>query len=126
MLEILNKYPTASEVIRDWFTEQMIESLNTDSFPDDFKEMLRKEKFDNEKLSNVLKHQPRSLFDVFDDNEIVIETLVYPNGEFTIKIGAKGTTHSWKTRKEAEYFAIEAAFEILEQKLNPNEVTEQI
>jgi hypothetical protein len=124
MLDILNKYPKAADVIREWFTEVMIASLNTDTIPEDFKEMVRANKFDNEKISNILKYQPRSLFDVFDDNEIVIETLVYPNGEFTIKIGQEGTTNTWKTRKEAEHFAIEAAFQILEQTLSENEVTE--
>jgi hypothetical protein len=124
MLDLLNKHPKSAEVIRNWFTEVMIQSLNTDEIPEDFKEVMRNNKMDNEKLSNILKHQPRSLFDVFDDNEIVIETLVYPNGEFTIKIGQEGTTNTWKTRKEAEHFAIEAAFEILEQTLSENEVTE--
>jgi hypothetical protein len=124
MLEILNKYPAASEVIRNWFTEQMIESLNTESIPDDFKEMLRKEKFDNEKLSNVLKHQPRSLFDVFDENDIIILIKYHDNFGFTWVVEEADEQTFYKTRKEAEYFAIEAAFEILEQKLNPNEVTE--
>jgi hypothetical protein len=124
MLDLLNKHPKSAEVIRNWFTEVMIQSLNTDEIPEDFKEVMRNNKMDNEKLSNILKHQPRSLFDVFDDNEIVIETLVYPNGEFTIKIGQEGTTNTWKTRKEAEHFAIEAAFEILEQTLSEDEVTE--
>ncbi len=124
MLDLLNKHPKSAEVIRNWFTEVMIQSLNTDEIPEDFKEVMRNNKMDNEKLSNILKHQPRSLFDVFDDNEIVIETLVYPNGEFTIKIGQEGTTNTWKTRKEAEHFAIEAAFQILEQTLSEDEVTE--
>ena len=124
MLEILNKYPKAADVIREWFTEVMIASLNTDTIPEDFKEMVRANKFDNEKISNILKYQPRSLFDVFDENDIIIETLLYPHGEFTIIIGKQGTDKSWKTRKEAEHFAIEAAFEILEQKLSEDEVTE--
>ncbi len=124
MLDLLNKHPKSAEVVRNWFTEVMLQSLNTDEIPEDFKEVMRNNKMDNEKLSNILKHQPRSLFDVFDDNEIVIETLVYPNGEFTIKIGQEGTTNTWKTRKEAEHFAIEAAFEILEQTLYEDEVTE--
>jgi hypothetical protein len=65
------------------------------------------------------------LFDVFDDHNIIIETSLYPNGEFTIKIGNQATTNSWKTRREAELFAVEAAFEILENKLTPKEETNE-
>jgi hypothetical protein len=59
------------------------------------------------------------LLDVYDDNKIFIEIFLYPNEEFTCKIGNQATTQSWKTRKEAELFAVEAAFEILENKLTP-------
>ena len=73
----------------------------------------------NDKVGVMIDANPRMLLDVFDENEIVIENSLYPDGTFTIKIGNQATTQSWKTRKEAELFAIEAAFEILETKLAP-------
>jgi hypothetical protein len=44
---------------------------------------------------------------------------MYPDVTFTCKIGNEATTNSWKTRKEAELFAIETAFEMLENQLKP-------
>jgi hypothetical protein len=124
MLDILNKYPKAADVIREWFTEVMIASLNTDTIPEDFKEMVRANKFDNEKISNILKYQPRSLFDVFDKNDIIVIIKYHNNFGFTWAVEEVDEQSFYKTRIEAEYFAIEAAFEILEQKLSEDEVTE--
>jgi hypothetical protein len=106
-------------VIRAWFLEQMIESLNDQSVPDEFKDFMRDQGIDNIKLSIMIDSNPRMLFDVFDENDLFIEIFMYPDVTFTCKIGNEATTNSWKTRKEAEMFAIEAAFEILENKLKP-------
>ena len=116
-INLLSKYPLSTRVIKDWYIEEMIKSLKNNDVPEDFKQSILKESVSNERLAEVINIQPRNLFGVFDDNDIVIETSLYPNGEFTIKIGNEATTNSWKTRKEAELFAVEAAFEILENKL---------
>lgn len=118
-LELLEKYPLTAKVIRDWFLEQMIESFKDETVPDEFKDFMRQQGVENDKVGKMIDVNPRMLFDVFDENDVVIETSLYPNGEFTIKIGNQATTNSWKTRKEAEAFAVEAAFEILEKKLTP-------
>jgi hypothetical protein len=118
-LELLENHPHTAVVVRAWFLEQMIESLKDENVPDDFKNFMRDQGIENDKLAVMIDVNPRMLFDVFDENEIVIETSLYPNGEFTIKIGNQATTNSWKTRKEAELFAIDAAFEMLENKLKP-------
>jgi hypothetical protein len=118
-LQLLEKHPYATEVIRAWFLEQMIESLNDQSVPDEFKDFMRDQGIDNSKLSVMIDANPRMLFDVFDENDLFIEIFMYPDVTFTCKIGNEATTNSWKTRKEAEMFAIEAAFEILENKLKP-------
>lgn len=118
-LELLEKHPYATEVIRTWFLEKMIESLNDQSVPDEFKDFMRGQGIDNERLSTMIDANPRMLFDVFDENDLFIEIFMYPDVTFTCKIGNEATTNSWKTRKEAEMFAIEAAFDILENKLKP-------
>ena len=120
-LELLEKYPLSATLIRAWFLEKMLESLNDASISDEFKRMMREAGIENDKIGILIDVNPRMLLDVFDDNDIIIETSLYPNGEFTIKIGNQATTNSWKTRKEAELFAVEAAFEILEQQLTPKE-----
>ena len=118
-IELLEKYPESAKIIRAWFLEKMIESLQTADVPDDFKQMMRETGIGDDKLSIMIDSNPRMLLDVFDDNDIVIENSLYPDGTFTIKIGNQATTQSWKTRKESELFAIDAAFEILENKLSP-------
>lgn len=118
-LELLEKHPRSGEVIRAWFLKQMFESFNDKDVPDEFKDFMREQGVENDKVGKMIDINPRMLLDVFDENDIVIETSLYPNGEFTIKIGNQATTNSWKTRKEAELFAIDAAFDILENKLKP-------
>jgi hypothetical protein len=118
-IDLLQKHTASAVVIRAWFLEKMIESLQTSDVPDDFKNMMRETGIEDDKLAIMIDANPRMLLDVFDDNDIIIENSLYPDGTFTIKIGNQATTQSWKTRKEAELFAIEAAFEILENKLSP-------
>ena len=118
-IDLLEQYPLTAKVIREWFLERMIESLQDENVPDEFKNYMRDQGVHNDKVGVMIDANPRMLFDVFDENEIVIENSLYPDGTFTIKIGNEATTQSWKTRKEAELFAIEAAFEILENKLSP-------
>ena len=120
--ELLEKHPLATEVVRTWFFNEMVKSFADENVPEEFKEMMKQEGVTNERLATLIDVQPRTLFDVFDENSIVIETSLYPNGEFTIKIGNQATTNSWKTRKEAEIFAVEAAFELLEERLKPIEL----
>lgn len=118
-LELLQKYPLTNNVIKDWFMKSMIESFKDESVPEEFKQYMLEQGIEEEKVGTLIDVNPRMLLDVFDDNDIVIENSLYPDGTFTIKIGNQATTNSWKTRKEAELFAIEAAFEILENKLSP-------
>jgi hypothetical protein len=120
-ITLLEKYPVSAELIKAWFLEKMIESFKDENVPSEFKDFMREQGIDNDKVGTLIDVNPRNLFDVFDDNDIVIETLLYPSKEFTVIIGRQATTNSWKTRKEAELFAIEAAFEILENKLSPKE-----
>ena len=121
-LEFLKNYPLSTIVIKDWFHQRMIESFKDPEIAEDFKEFVLEQGIEVDKLAVLINSNPRMLFDVFDENGIVIETLLYPNGEFTIKIGNEATTKSWKTRKEAEHFGVDAAFELLEEKLTPIEL----
>lgn len=114
-IELLEKYPLAAKVINDWVMGQMLESFKDDSVPEDFKIYMRQQGVENDKLAVMIDAQPRFLFDVFDFNDVIIETIVFPDNTFSCKIGKQATTLSWKTRKEAEKFGIEAAFELLEE-----------
>ena len=116
-IELLNKYPESAKIIRAWFLEKMIESLQTADVPDDFKEMMRETGIEDDKLSIMIDSNPRMLLDVFDDNDIIIS--ISYSSKFMIAINGFDHGERYKTRKEAELVAIDAAFEILENKLSP-------
>jgi len=118
-LELIVKYPLAGKKVKEWFFKSMLESFKDDTVPDEFKEFMLEQGIEDDKIGILIDVNPRMLLDVYDDNKIFIEILIYPNEEFTCKIGNQATTQSWKTRKEAELFGVEAAFEILENKLSP-------
>lgn len=117
-LDLLEKYPLSAKVIKNWIMLQMMESFKDTSVPDEFKDFMLSQGVENDKVGTMIDAQPRMLFDVFDENNIIIETFLYPDTTFTIKIGNQATTNSWKTRRESEVFAIDTAFEILEDRLN--------
>jgi hypothetical protein len=120
-LELLEKYPLTTKVIKDWFIEQMVESFKEETVPEDFKNFMMEQGIDNDKIGTLIDVNPRMLFDVFDQHKVFIETFLYPDKTFTCKIGDQATTNSWEARKVAEAFAVEAAFEILEKQLTPEE-----
>ena len=120
--ELLETYPKATTVIKEWYLEKMLESLNNDSLPEDFKEHVRNEGVDDDKIIAVIEAGPRALFDVFDENEIYIFIHymdVKDNVEFFYSFRNIDTNpvKLFKTRKEAERAAIKQAFEILNSKL---------
>ena len=124
-LELLKKYSQSGEVVKEWLFNKMAESIEDSSVPEDFKKSMMEEAVTNERVAVLIDANPRMLFDVFDENDVFIEIFMYPDVTFTCKIGNQATTDSWKTRKEAEMFAVEAAFEILEKQLTPEEKTDE-
>ena len=114
-IELLEKYTASAKIIRAWFLEKMIESLQTADVPDEFKDMMRETGIEDDKLSIMIDSNPRMLLDVFDDNDIIIS--ISYSSKFMIAIDGFDHGERYKTRKEAELVAIDAAFEILENKL---------
>ena len=117
-IDLLNKHTASAEVIRAWFLEKMIESLQTSDVPDDFKNMMRETGIEDDKLAIMIDANPRMLLDVFDENDIYISVLYTPS-IFMVSINQNDLGSRFNTRKQAELDAIEAAFEILENKLSP-------
>jgi hypothetical protein len=120
-IELLNANPRTAEVLRTWFMEKMIESINNaQDVPDEFKEFMRQQGIDNEKLSIMIDAQPRSLFDVFDANGIIINVF-HVVGKFHAHIKDNDAETEATNRKDAEESIIQHAFRILEEKLTPVE-----
>jgi len=124
-LEILEKYPLSAKLVRDWFMKSMLESFKDEEVPEEFKQYMLEQGIENDKVGKLIDVNVRILFDVFDENGILIEIFrplnegsIYPSNYFSYKIGNISPDIK-KTRKEAEHSAIEEAFEILENKLTP-------
>lgn len=119
-LELLEKYPKANTVIKQWFLEKMLESLKDESLPETFKEYARQQEIDNDKIGKLIDGNPRTLFDVFDENDLSINIVRTPNRTegWEWEIMQESVENSiCKSRKEAELFAIEATFKLLNEKL---------
>ena len=128
--ELLTKYPNAAEVVKEFYLKVFLNSLEKDGVPDEFKEMAVKMGITDDMITNIIEESPRSLFDVFDDNDIHISIVASYGPLSLIK---NGTIYSYNieeyenkcelglpTRKEADKAAIECAFELLENKLCSN------
>ena len=134
-LELLEKHPLSAKLIREWFMEKMIESLNDNSITDEFRQFMREQVIDDDKIGIMIDANPRMLFDVLDDNNIRIHICVgsdVSSDNFSFHIASdviktdasqgesvKGLINDFKTRKETEIKAINYAFELLEIKLSP-------
>jgi hypothetical protein len=125
-LKLLEKYPLSTEVVREWFINKMVESVKgDDTVPEDFKNYMLEQGIPNDKLCIFIDSSPRSLFDVFDENNVIIIIKYHDNFGFTWAVEEADEQSFYKTRKESEIFAIEAAFEILEQQLTHKENTNE-
>ena len=119
-IELLKKYPLTTEVVRDWFIVKMMESVNEDNdVPEDFKKFMIDQGVPNDRLCVFIDANPRSLFDVFDENDVIIIIKYHDNFGFTWAVEEADDQSFYKTRKEAELSSIESAFDILENKLTP-------
>ena len=131
-INLLEKYPEACKIIQKWFTKEFTKSMGEDdSVPEDFKEMVLQEGFTKERLAIIIDANPRSLFDVFDENEIFIFSHymdVKSNVEFfhTIKDIDNNPITLFKTRKESENHIISGAFSALEEQITGNLNFEQL
>jgi hypothetical protein len=118
MLELLQKYPEAAKVVKSYYLEVMLSTLNDDSLPEDFKEHVREMGIDNDKISRILNGSPRSMFDVFDDNGIFINiTFDYEHRVFRYSVEGEVDSQDYLFRKSAEQEAIAEAFKILNERL---------
>ena len=123
-VELLETYPRAAEVINEFYHTKMIESMDTSDVSQEYKDLLKEQEFDNEYVATFVDANPRMLFDVFDENDISINIIRTNNSteewDWALVPGPQENSVC-KSRKEAELFAIEAAFEILEEQLTPKE-----
>ena len=122
--ELLETYDKAAIVIKQFYLAHMLESLNDENLPENFKDFVREQGIDNDTVAVMITASPRTFFDVFDKHEINIIIHAYieePPTEFGYSIPQEGdksaTMDVYQTRKEAELAGVIKAFEILNEKL---------
>jgi hypothetical protein len=123
-LELLESHPASTEIVRAWFMERMIESFKDENVPDEFKNFMREQGIENDKLATMIDANPRMLLDVFDEHEVFISINVVDR-KFTYRIDNLVNPTEYSTRKECELISITRAFEILENQLTPKELNDE-
>jgi mRNA-degrading endonuclease RelE of RelBE toxin-antitoxin system len=118
-ITLLKKHPLAAKVIKDWFMKSMLESFKDENVPEEFKQFMLEQGVEDDKVAKLIDVNVRILFDVFDENDIIIIIKYHDNFGFTWAVEEADEQSFYKTRKEAEHFAVEVAFDILETKLTP-------
>jgi hypothetical protein len=118
--ELLETYPKAAVAIKEFYYGKMINSLQEDNdIPQEFKDMVKAQQFDSEYIATFIDNNPRFLFDIFDANDVYIQiTVDLENNCFRYSFdGGQVESNDFLTRIAAETRSIEAAFEILNEKL---------
>ena len=120
-LELLEQNPETAKLICSYYLEVMLESLNDESLPEDFKDHVRAQAMDNRNIAAILDGNPRNLFDFFDSHNMYITVTCFSDGSFSYSIiadiGSSGTSEVYKTRKEADLKGVILAIKMLEEEL---------
>lgn len=104
-------------MIKQWFLGKLLESLKDNSIPDDFKEYVKAQDLEDDKIAKIIDAGPRMLFDVFDEHKVYIQITCYEGPYFWCSINSVQSENKHTSRIAAESEAIEGAFSILESKL---------
>ena len=114
--ELLEKYPLATSIVKQWYREKMIEALDKEMIPEEFKEkMLGDHTISDDTIVMILDASPRTLFDLFDANQIHIEIqITTPPVQFIYSVNhIQNVKDKFSTRKEADLAAVTRAFELI-------------
>ena len=119
-LELLQENPHAAQVIKDYYVELMLNTLDESLLPENFKDFLREQGIDDEKVAQMMEANARNVYDVLDDNGFII-SISYDATFNKFYWFINGDSHkiACSTRKDAENDAVAAAIYRLENKLNP-------
>lgn len=121
-LELMRIHPKAAIVVKQWMLEKLLDSLNDDTLPENFKDFVRENGIDDDKISAIIDSSPRILFDMFDGQNIYIGISVSvkkknsPIYRYSFD-GEKVESSEYSSRIEVEIAALEEAFKRLNDKL---------
>lgn len=114
-IEVLNRYPLATEVVRDWFIKKMRQNLDEDLVNEDFKEFMLRKGVPDDTLVIMLDQSPRVMFDVFDENKLFIEIRLSETAEggFYYLVNTVEDNQIYGERIPCERAAVIKALELL-------------
>jgi len=123
MKELLEKYPKAAKIVKDYYLEKFMKGLEGKDFPPEYLEHVKQQGLQDEILDGILDVNPRALFDLFDEKGVIIcvngsdlKEILFVWSIFNNKHHSSDN-YEYKSRIEAEKEAIKAAFSILESKI---------
>jgi len=121
-LEELEKFPNVLDALREHYTKKLEDSIKqTESIPDDFKEMLKERGITDDTIIAVINENPAALFYFFDGYKMYINITTFSDGSFSYSIigdvASLGSTETFSSRKEAEKEVIKQAITQLEATL---------
>jgi hypothetical protein len=118
MTELLEKHPKTAKLVRDYYTQRWLTSVEeAGNLPPDFLEFAKNFSLDNERINLILQDQPRGLFDFFDANNLHIWTKWTEKG-WQSCIGKESTAKKFNERVECEKYGVSKAFGLLEETLS--------
>jgi hypothetical protein len=119
-LELLQNNPHAAQVIKDYYVKLMLDTLDESLLPENFKDFLREQGIDDEKVAQMMEANARNVYDVLDENGFVISmNWDMAFNKFSYHINDDQYKLLYDSRKEAESAAVNVAIHRLENKLNP-------
>lgn len=117
--QLLEKFPLSANVLKEWFSQELIKSCEEDeNLPLEFKEFILEKGVEIDRVAELIDINARVLFDVLDANKIYID--IYPNFKngsfigFHTSINEHEEIGPFLNRRIAEKSIIEEAFYILE------------
>lgn len=115
-LDLLNSHPLSKNIIKNWFLEEMLNSLKTEKINDEFKELVRKKGVEDEHIATLIDVNPRSLFDVLDENDVILIISYSENTKWKWTL-ENDFENNFLSRKDAEKEGILQAIKFLEKQL---------
>lgn len=112
-IEVLHHYPLATETVRDWFIKKMKQNLQEDMVNEEFMEFMMRKGVPDDTLAIMLDQNPRTFFDVLDENKLIVEILYSRNGMFYFLINGTLDSEKYEGRIPCERAAVIKALSML-------------
>lgn len=117
MINLLEEHPKTTIVIKQWLLDVLLSSIEDSKVPDDFKEFARQQSMETEHVAGMLQNTPRSMFDVFDNQELYIQITGDNKHGWSWEVDGSVENAVCSSRKEAETAAVIESFKLLEAKI---------